>query len=169
MGPPDPKDMAADVARDLTSLASDRTRAKGVANHWLKEHEYATSAEFTKAYVSLEESTGGWMTKHVNLNVYLGSDASPMVSVSGSPGNFALTDFSQIPLQRTLHSPDPTPKAVVNAVGPSLRCLLSSIAREASDRADTPIPHRRRSSEVQYTAQRYMSLLDSDLLLRGII
>jgi hypothetical protein len=28
--------------------------------------------------------------------------------------------------------------------------LLSSIAREASDRADTPIPHWRRSSEVQY-------------------
>jgi hypothetical protein len=42
MGLPDPKDVAADVARDLTSLASDLTRAKGVANHWLKEPEYAT-------------------------------------------------------------------------------------------------------------------------------
>jgi hypothetical protein len=41
MGPPDPKDVAADVARDLTSLASDLRRTKGNAKHWLKGPEYA--------------------------------------------------------------------------------------------------------------------------------
>ncbi len=42
MGPPDPKDVARDTARDLSQLASDLNRTKGDATHWLKGVEYAT-------------------------------------------------------------------------------------------------------------------------------
>ncbi len=42
MGPPDPKDVATDVARDLAQLAAELNRTKGDATHWLKGSEYAT-------------------------------------------------------------------------------------------------------------------------------
>ena len=36
MGPPDPKDVAAEVSRELAQLASDLNRAKTYAAHWLE-------------------------------------------------------------------------------------------------------------------------------------
>lgn len=42
MGPPDPKDVVTDTARDLAQLASDLNRTKGDALHWLEGSEYAT-------------------------------------------------------------------------------------------------------------------------------
>ena len=42
MGPQDPKDVARDVARDLTGLAGELAALKGDAAHWLREQpEYA--------------------------------------------------------------------------------------------------------------------------------
>ena len=42
MGPQDPKDVARDVARDLTGLAGELAALKGDAAHWLSEQpEYA--------------------------------------------------------------------------------------------------------------------------------
>jgi len=41
VGPPDPKEVARDVAHGLAQKASDLNRTKGDANHWLKEPEYA--------------------------------------------------------------------------------------------------------------------------------
>ena len=41
MGPQDPKDVARDVARDLTGLAGELAALKGDAAHWLREPEYA--------------------------------------------------------------------------------------------------------------------------------
>ena len=41
MGPPDPKDVITDTARDLTQFASDLTRTKVDAPHWLTGAEYA--------------------------------------------------------------------------------------------------------------------------------
>ena len=40
MGPPDPKEIVRDTARDLAQLASDLNRTKGDATHWLKGDEY---------------------------------------------------------------------------------------------------------------------------------
>jgi len=42
VGPPDPKDVARNMADDLTQLASDLQRTKADAGHWLKGPEYAT-------------------------------------------------------------------------------------------------------------------------------
>lgn len=42
MGPPDPDDVAKDVARDLAQMASDLMRTNAAANHWLEGPEYAT-------------------------------------------------------------------------------------------------------------------------------
>jgi hypothetical protein len=41
VGPPDPKDVAADVAHDLAQLVGDLSRAKADAAHWLEGSEYA--------------------------------------------------------------------------------------------------------------------------------
>jgi hypothetical protein len=41
MGPQDPKDVAGQVAPDLTQLTSDLSRTKADANHWLEDPEYA--------------------------------------------------------------------------------------------------------------------------------
>ncbi len=41
MGPQDPKDVARDVARDLSSLAGELAALKGDATHWLIDSEYA--------------------------------------------------------------------------------------------------------------------------------
>ncbi len=41
MGPPDQKDVAGTVARDLARLAPDLMRTKADANHWLREPQYA--------------------------------------------------------------------------------------------------------------------------------
>jgi hypothetical protein len=41
MGPPDPKEMAPNTARDLAQLAGDLNRTKADASHWLGGPEYA--------------------------------------------------------------------------------------------------------------------------------
>lgn len=41
MGPPDPKDIASNTARDLAQLAGYLTRTKADAHHWLKGPECA--------------------------------------------------------------------------------------------------------------------------------
>jgi hypothetical protein len=41
MGPPDPKEILGNTARDLTQLAGDLNRTKADANHWLTGPEYA--------------------------------------------------------------------------------------------------------------------------------
>ena len=42
MGPMDPKDVARDVARDLSGMAGELVALKGDAAHWLREQpEYA--------------------------------------------------------------------------------------------------------------------------------
>lgn len=40
VGPPDPKDIATDAARDLAQLAADLNRTKEDARHWLTGSEY---------------------------------------------------------------------------------------------------------------------------------
>jgi hypothetical protein len=40
MGPPDPKDILGNTARDLAQLAGDLNRTKADANHWLEGPEY---------------------------------------------------------------------------------------------------------------------------------
>ena len=42
MGPPDPKDEARDVVRDLSDLVGKLASLKGDATHWLTDPEYAT-------------------------------------------------------------------------------------------------------------------------------
>ena len=41
MGPQDPKDVARDLARDLSGLAGELVALKGDAAHWLRKPEYA--------------------------------------------------------------------------------------------------------------------------------
>jgi hypothetical protein len=41
MGPPDPKELTTNAARDLAQLAADLGRMKADANHWLEGSEYA--------------------------------------------------------------------------------------------------------------------------------
>ena len=41
MGPPVPKEIATNAARDLAQLAADLNRTKADANHWLEGSEYA--------------------------------------------------------------------------------------------------------------------------------
>jgi hypothetical protein len=41
MGPPAPKDIVGNTARDLAQLAGDLNRTKADANHWLTDPEYA--------------------------------------------------------------------------------------------------------------------------------
>jgi hypothetical protein len=41
MGPQDPKDVARDIARDLSALVGEVAALKGDANHWLEGPEYA--------------------------------------------------------------------------------------------------------------------------------
>jgi hypothetical protein len=41
MGPPDPREIATNAARDLAQFAADLNRTKADANHWLKGSEYA--------------------------------------------------------------------------------------------------------------------------------
>jgi hypothetical protein len=41
VGPPDPKDILVNTARDLGQLAGDLNRTKADANHWLTGPEYA--------------------------------------------------------------------------------------------------------------------------------
>jgi hypothetical protein len=41
VGPKDPKDVARDVARDLSGMAGELVALKGDAAHWLREPEYA--------------------------------------------------------------------------------------------------------------------------------
>ena len=40
MGPPDPKEILGNTARDLAQLAGDLSRTKADANHWLAGPEY---------------------------------------------------------------------------------------------------------------------------------
>jgi hypothetical protein len=42
MGPRDPKDVARDMARDLSGLAGELASLKADARHWLEGPEYAT-------------------------------------------------------------------------------------------------------------------------------
>jgi len=42
MGPQDPKDVARDMARDLSGLEVELAALKGDATHWLTDPEYAT-------------------------------------------------------------------------------------------------------------------------------
>jgi hypothetical protein len=41
MGPPDPKEILSNTARDLAQLAGALNRTKADANHWLEGSEYA--------------------------------------------------------------------------------------------------------------------------------
>ena len=41
MGPQDPKDVASDIARDLSALVGEVADLKGDANHWHSGTEYA--------------------------------------------------------------------------------------------------------------------------------
>ena len=41
MGPKDPKDVARDIARDLSGMAGELVALKGDAAHWLEGPEYA--------------------------------------------------------------------------------------------------------------------------------
>jgi hypothetical protein len=41
MGPQDPKDVARDVARDLSGLGGELASLQGDATHWLTDPEYA--------------------------------------------------------------------------------------------------------------------------------
>ena len=41
MGPPDPKDIVGNTARDLARLAGDLNRTKADAKYWLTDPEYA--------------------------------------------------------------------------------------------------------------------------------
>jgi hypothetical protein len=42
MGPQDPKDVARDIARDLSALVGELAALKGDATHWLTDPQYAT-------------------------------------------------------------------------------------------------------------------------------
>jgi len=42
MGPQDPKNVARDVARDLSGMAGELATLKGDAAHWLTDPEYAS-------------------------------------------------------------------------------------------------------------------------------
>jgi hypothetical protein len=42
MGPQDPKNVARDVARDLSGMAGEPATLKGDAAHWLTDPEYAS-------------------------------------------------------------------------------------------------------------------------------
>ena len=42
MGPQDPRDVARDIARDLSALVGEVAALKSDANHWLEGPEYAS-------------------------------------------------------------------------------------------------------------------------------
>ena len=49
MGPQDPKDVARDVARDLSALVGEIAALKGDAHHWLTGSEYGGSGHRLEA------------------------------------------------------------------------------------------------------------------------
>ena len=55
MGPPDPKDILVNTARDLGQLAGDLNRTKADATHWLKGPEYtALRLRLENAHAAVE-------------------------------------------------------------------------------------------------------------------
>ena len=68
MGPQDPKDVARDMARDLSGLVGELSVLKADAHHWLTGAEYATLRHRLEAAHAAVEATLVEATRRVRLN-----------------------------------------------------------------------------------------------------
>ena len=68
MGPQDPKDVARDTARDLSSLVGELAALKGDATHWLTEPEYDALRHRLEAAHAATEAALVEASRRVRLN-----------------------------------------------------------------------------------------------------
>jgi hypothetical protein len=68
VGPPDPKEILGNTARDLTQLAGDLNRTKADANHWLTGPEYAALRQRLEAAHAAAEAALIEARRRVRLN-----------------------------------------------------------------------------------------------------
>ena len=68
MGPQHPKDVARDIARDLSSVVGELAALKADATHWLTEPEYATLRHRLEAAHAAAEAALVEARRRVRLN-----------------------------------------------------------------------------------------------------